>query len=101
MQVMNHVIQEWRLKNLDTVDENTVKTRITRLLDDADKLGKFTRDMKKPEFIAKYQAKYDVVFNIAKSPVKVPTAHVKPDPSNHATENDSMVQSMFLVSPLK
>ena len=92
---MNHVIQEWKMKNLEIVDENTVKTRITRLLDDADKLGKFTRDMKKPEFIAKHKAKYDVVFDIAKSPVKV--APVKPDPSIQTKENqdDSMVQSMF------
>ena len=64
-------------------------------------MGKFTRDMKKPEFIAKYQKKYDRVFDIAKSPVKVTPA--KPDPSNQTNENhdDSMVQSMFLVSPLK
>ena len=69
---MNHVIQIWKLKNLDTVDENTVKTRIKRLLEEADKLGKFTRDMKKPEFIATQQAKYDVVFDIAATPIKTP-----------------------------
>ena len=93
---MNHVIQEWKMKNLETVDENTVKTRITRLLDDADKLGKFTRDMKKTEFIAKHQKKYDVVFDIAKSPIKV--APVTAAHSKHTTDenhDDSMVQSMF------
>ena len=52
---MNHVIQEWKLKNLEIVEEKVIRTRITRLLDDADKLGKFTRDMKKTEFIVKYQ----------------------------------------------
>ena len=71
---MNHVIQIWKLKNLDTVDENTVKTRIKRLLEEADKLGKFTRDMKKPEFIAKQQAKYDVIFDISATPNKNPVS---------------------------
>ena len=85
LQVMNHVIQEWKSKNLDTVDEITVKTRIIRLLDDADKLGKFTRDMKKPDFISKQRAKYDVVFDIAKSPVKVPPVKAA---SNQTTENN-------------
>ena len=98
---MNAVIQVWKSRNLEIADENTIKTRINRLLQDADKLGKSTRDMKKPKFIADNQAKFDVVFDIAKSPVKVTPA--KPDPSNQTNENldDSMVQSMFLVSPLK
>ena len=81
---MNHVIQEWKMKNMDTMDEANVKPRITKLLDEADKLGKFTRDMKKAEFILKQQAKYDVVFDIAKSPVKV----AKAGPESH---DDSMV----------
>ena len=76
MKVMNHVIQVWKLKNLDTVDESTVKTRIKRLLEDADKLGKFTRDMKKPEFIRTQQAKYDVVFDIAATPIKTPVPSI-------------------------
>ena len=78
---MNHVIQIWKLKNLDTVDKNTVKTRIIRLLEEADKLGKCTRDMKKPEFIATQQAKYDVVFDIAATPIKSPV------PSTHQSKN--------------
>ena len=78
---MNHVIQIWKLKNLDTVDKNTVKTRIIRLLEEADKLGKFTRDMKKPEFIATQQAKYDLVFDIAATPIKFPV------PSTHQSKN--------------
>ena len=63
------------------MDENTVKTRIKRLLEEADKLGKFTRDMKKPEFIATQQAKYDVVFNIAATPIKTPV------PSTHQSKS--------------
>ena len=81
---MNHVIQEWKMKNLETVDEATVKPRITKLLDEADKLGKFTRDIKKPEFILKQRAKYDVVFDISKSPVKVDKAA----PSNQTAKNE-------------
>ena len=84
---MNHVIQEWKMKNLDTVEEATVKPRITKLLEEADKLGKFTRDMKKQEFISKQQAKYDVAFDIAKSPVKV----VKAGSSKQTPDDDSMV----------
>ena len=72
------------MKNLETVDKDTIRIRITRLLDEADKLGKFTRDMKKPEFILKHKAKFDVVFDIAKSPVKV----VKAGPSKQTPEND-------------
>ena len=78
---MNHVIQIWKLKNLDTVEESTVKTRIKRLLEKADKLGKFTRDMKKPEFIATQQAKYDVVFDIGATPIKTPV------PSTHQSKS--------------
>ena len=59
---------------MDIVDKNTIKTRIIRLLEDADKLGKFTRDMKKPEFIAKQQAKYDVIFDISATPNKNPVS---------------------------
>ena len=73
-EVMNRVIQIWKLKNLDIVDKNTIKTRIMRLLKDADKLGKFTRDMKKPEFIATQQAKYDVIFDISATPNKNPVS---------------------------
>ena len=94
---MNHVIQEWKMKNLETVDKDTIRIRITRLLDDADKLGKFTRDMKKPEFCLKQKAKFDVVFDIAKSPVKV----VKAGPSNQTPENDDDMVNGFLVSLLK
>ena len=86
---MNHVIQEWKMKNRETVDEANVKPRITKLLDEADKLGKFTRDIKKTEFILKQRAKYDVVFDISKSPVKVDKAA----PSNQTAkkEDDSTV----------
>ena len=73
-EVMNRVIQIWKLKNMDIVDKNTIKTRIIRLLKDADKLGKFTRDMKKPEFIATQQAKYDVIFDISATPNKNPVS---------------------------
>ena len=81
---MNAVIQVWKMKNLDTVDGDTIRIRITRLLDEADKLGKFTRDIKKPEFILKQRAKYDVVFDISKSPVKVDKAA----PSNQTAKNE-------------
>ena len=85
---MNAVIQVWKMKNLETVDENTVKTRINRLLENADKLGKFTRDLKKTKFIADNQAKFDVVFDIAKSPVKATS-------SNQNDENHDSTVNVF------
>ena len=92
-EVMNRVIQIWKLKNMDIVDKNTIKTRIIRLLEDADKLGKFTRDMKKPEFIAKHQKKFDVVFDIAKSPVK--NAAPRAGPSKESNENQEINSLRF------
>ena len=90
---MNAVIQIWKSKNLEIAEENTIKTRINRLLEDADKLGKSTRDMKKPKFIADNQAKYDIVFDISKSPVKVAPDPIQATSSQKNDENhdDSMV----------
>ena len=97
---MNAVIQVWKSRNIEIADENTIKTRINRLLQDADKLVKSTRDMKKPKFIADKQAKFDVVFDIAKSPVK--NAPVRAGPSKETRENhDDSTVNVFLVSPLK
>ena len=68
---MNRVIQIWRSKGLDIIDEDTIKTRIIRLIENADSLGKSTRDLKKPTFVTKIQAQYDKIFDIAATPVKV------------------------------
>ena len=84
---MNHVIQIWKSKNLEIAEENTIKTRINRLLEDADKLGKSTRDMKKQKFIADNQAKFDVVFDISKSPVKVAPNKEKTESHDDSTVN--------------
>ena len=84
---MNAVIQVWKSRNLEIADENTIKTRINRLLQDADKLGKSTRDMKKQKFIADNQAKFDVVFDISKSPVKVAPNKEKTESHDDSTVN--------------
>ena len=91
---MNRVIQIWKSKGLDIIEEATIKTRIIRLIEDADSLGKSTRDLKKPTFVTKIQAQYDKIFDIAATPLK---------PTKTATTKQSVEKldtSMVILLPI-
>ena len=88
---MNRVIQIWKSKGLDIIQEDIIKTRIIRLIEDADALGKSTRDLKNPTFVAKIQAQYDKIFDIA------PTS-TKTTPKKESMEKvDTSMVILFLI----
>ena len=61
----------------------------------------FLRDLKKPKFIADNQAKFDIVFDIAKSPEKVAPVVVATSTNQNQENKDDSTVNAFLVSPLK